>query len=66
MQKELDTLEETVSDLISLNDNLRNINKDLISKLNEKTDECEILRKKINLSTSSLRRIQEKYFNESK
>ncbi len=64
MQKELDTLEERVLELISLNDSLRKINKDLVSQLNKKLDECEVLQKKVNLSKTSLMRIQKKYFDE--
>ena len=64
MQKELDTLEERVLELISLNDNLRILNKKLVSQLNEKFDECEHLKKKVNLSLTSLKRIEKKYFDE--
>ena len=63
MRKELDTLEERVSELILLNENLRNVNKTLNSQLNEKIDECEVLRKKIDLSTTSLKHIKKKYFS---
>ena len=64
MQRELITLEERVLELISLNNNLRKVNRDLVSQLNKKLDECEMLQKKVNLSKTSLMRIQKKYFNE--
>ena len=64
MQRELDTLEERVLELISLNDSLRKVNRDLVSQLNKKLDECEVLQKKVNLSKTSLMRIQKKYFDE--
>ena len=64
MQRELNTLEERVLELISLNDSLRKVNRDLISQLNKKLDECEVLQKKVNLSKTSLMRIQKKYFDE--
>ena len=64
MQRELNTLEERVLELISLNDSLRRVNRDLISQLNKKLDECEVLQKKVNLSKTSLIRIQKKYFDE--
>jgi len=64
MQRELNTLEERVLELISLNDSLRKVNKDLVSQLNKKLDECEVLQKKVNLSKKSLIRIQKKYFDE--
>ena len=64
MQRELNTLEERVLELISLNESLRKVNKDLVSQLNKKLDECEVLQKKVNLSKTSLMRIQKKYFNE--
>ena len=64
MQRELNTLEERVLELISLNDSLRKVNRDLVSQLNEKLDECEVLQKKVNLSKTSLMRIQKKYFDE--
>ena len=64
MQRELSTLEERVLELISLNDSLRRVNRDLISQLNKKLDECEVLQKKVNLSKTSLIRIQKKYFDE--
>ena len=64
MQRELNTLEERVLELISLNESLRKINKDLVSQLNKKLDECEVLQKKVNLSKTSLMRIQKKYFDE--
>ena len=64
MQRELDTLEERVLELISLNDSLRKVNRDLVSQLNKKLDECETLQKKVNLSKTSLMRIQKKYFDE--
>ena len=64
MQRELNTLEERVLELISLNESLRKVNKDLVSQLNKKLDECEMLQKKVNLSKSSLMRIQKKYFDE--
>ena len=64
MQRELDTLEERVLELISLNDSLRKVNRDLVSQLNKKLDECEALQKKVNLSKTSLMRIQKKYFDE--
>ena len=66
MQRELNTLEERVLELISLNDSLRRVNRDLISQLNKKLDECEVLQKKVNLSKTSLIRIQRKYFDEYK
>ena len=66
MQKELNTLEERVLELISLNESLRKVNKDLVSELNKKLDECEMLQKKVNLSKASLMRIQKKYFDEYK
>ena len=58
MQRELNTLEERVLELISLNESLRKVNKDLVSQLNKKLDECEMLQKKVNLSKTSLMRIQ--------
>ena len=58
MQRELNTLEERVLELISLNESLRKVNKDLVSQLNKKLDECEVLQKKVNLSKTSLIRIQ--------
>ena len=64
MQRELNTLEERVLELISLNDSLRKVNRDLVSQLNKKLDECEVLQKKVNLSKTSLMRIQKKYFDE--
>ena len=64
MQRELNTLEERVLELISLNESLRKVNKDLVSQLNKKLDECEALQKKVNLSKTSLMRIQKKYFDE--
>ena len=64
MQRELNTLEERVLELISLNDSLRKVNRDLVSQLNKKLDECEALQKKVNLSKTSLIRIQKKYFDE--
>ena len=64
MQRELNTLEERVLELISLNDSLRKVNRDLVSQLNQKLDECEVLQKKVNLSKKSLIRIQKKYFDE--
>ena len=64
MQRELNTLEERVLELISLNDSLRKVNRDLVSQLNQKLDECEVLQKKVNLSKKSLMRIQKKYFDE--
>ena len=64
MQRELNTLEERVLELISLNESLRKVNKDLVSQLNKKLDECEMLQKKVNLSKTSLMRIQKKYFDE--
>ena len=66
MQSELNSLEERVLELISLNENLRKVNRDLVSQLNKKLDECEVLQKKVNLSKTSLMRIQKKYFNECK
>ena len=66
MQRELNTLEERVLELISLNDNLRKLNRDLVSQLNKKLDECEVLKKKVDLSKTSLIRIQRKYFDEYK
>ena len=66
MQRELNTLEERVLELISLNDSLRKVNRDLVSQLNKKLDECEMLQKKVNLSKTSLVRIQKKYFDECK
>ncbi|MEL0325678.1 MAG: hypothetical protein VXA09_01550 [Burkholderiaceae bacterium] len=66
MQRELNTLEERVLELISLNESLRKVNKDLVSQLNKKLDECEMLQKKVNLSKKSLMRIQKKYFDEYK
>ena len=47
MQRELDTLEERVLELISLNESLRKVNKDLVSQLDKKFDECEVLKKKV-------------------
>ena len=64
MQRELNTLEERVLELISLNESLRKVNRDLVSQLNKKLDECEMLKKKVNLSKTSLMRIQKKYFDE--
>ena len=64
MQRELNTLEERVLELISLNESLRKVNRDLVSQLNKKLDECEVLQKKVNLSKTSLMRIQKKYFDE--
>ena len=64
MQRELNTLEERVLELISLNNSLRKVNRDLVSQLNQKLDECEALQKKVNLSKTSLMRIQKKYFDE--
>ena len=64
MRRELNTLEERVLELISLNDSLRKVNRDLVSQLNKKLDECEVLQKKVNLSKTSLMRIQKKYFDE--
>ena len=64
MQRELNTLEERVLELISLNESLRKVNRDLVSQLNKKSDEYEMLQKKVNLSKTSLMRIQKKYFNE--
>ena len=64
MQRELNTLEERVLELISLNDSLRKVNRDLVSQLDKKLDECEVLQKKVNLSKTSLVRIQKKYFGE--
>ena len=66
MQRELNTLEERVLELISLNESLRKVNRDLVSQLNKKLDECETLQKKVNLSKTSLMRIQKKYFDECK
>ena len=66
MQRELNTLEERVLELISLNESLRRVNKNLVSQLNKKLDECEVLRKKVNLSKTSLIRIQKKYFDDYK
>ena len=66
MQRELNTLEERVLELISLNNSLRKVNRDLVSQLNQKLDECEALQKKVNLSKTSLMRIQKKYFDEYK
>ena len=66
MQRELNTLEQRVLELISLNESLRKVNKDLVSQLNKKLDECEMLQKKVSLSKTSLMRIQKKYFNEYK
>ena len=66
MQRELNALEERVLELISLNDSLRKVNRDLVSQLNKKLDECELLQKKVDLSKTSLMRIQRKYFNEYK
>ncbi len=66
MQRELSTLEERVLELISLNESLRKVNRDLISQLNKKSDEYEMLKKKVNLSKATLMRIQKKYFNEYK
>ncbi len=63
MQKELDYLEERVAKLITLNSNLRSVNNKLASQLKEKLDECETLQKKINLSVTSLKRIEKKYFD---
>ena len=64
MQRELNALEERVLELISLNDSLRKVNRDLVSQLDKKLDECEVLQKKVNLSKTSLIRIQKKYFDE--
>jgi len=64
MQRELNTLEERILELISLNESLRKVNRDLISQLNKKLDECEVLQKKVNVSKTSLMRIQKKYFDE--
>ena len=64
MQRELSTLEERVLELISLNESLRKVNRDLISQLNKKSAEYEMLKKKVNLSKTTLMRIQKKYFNE--
>ena len=64
MQRELNTLEERVLELISLNESLRKVNRDLVYQLNKKLDECEVLQKKVNLSKTSLIRIQKKYFDE--
>ena len=64
MQRELNALEERVLELISLNDSLRKVNRDLVSQLDKKLDECEVLQKKVNLSKTSLMRIQKKYFDE--
>ena len=64
MQRELSTLEERVLELISLNESLRKVNRDLVSQLNKKSDEYEKLKKKVNLSKTTLMRIQKKYFNE--
>ena len=64
MQRELSTLEERVLELISLNESLRKVNRDLISQLNKKSTEYEMLKKKVNLSKTTLMRIQKKYFNE--
>tara|TARA_B100000035_G_scaffold209322_1_gene179026 strand:+ start:2249 stop:2446 length:198 start_codon:yes stop_codon:yes gene_type:complete len=64
MQRELSTLEERVLELISLNESLRKVNRDLVSQLNKKSDEYEMLEKKVNLSKTTLMRIQKKYFNE--
>ena len=66
MQRELNTLEERVLELISLNERLRKVNDDLVSQLNKKLDECEMLQKKVNLSKTSLMRIQKKYFDKYK
>ena len=66
MQRELNTLEERVLELISLNESLRRVNKNLVSQLDKKLDECELLRKKVNLSKTSLIRIQKKYFDDYK
>ena len=66
MQRELSTLEERVLELISLNESLRKVNRDLVSQLNKKSDEYEMLKKKVNLSKTSLMRIQKKYFDEYK
>ena len=66
MQRELSTLEERVLELISLNESLRKVNRDLLSQLNKKSDEYEMLKKKVNLSKATLMRIQKKYFNEYK
>ena len=66
MQRELSTLEERVLELISLNESLRKVNRDLVSQLNKKSDEYEMLKKKVNLSKATLMRIQKKYFNEYK
>ena len=66
MQRELNTLEERVLELISVNESLRKVNRDLVSQLNKKLDECEILQKKVNLSKTSLMQIQKKYFDEYK
>ena len=66
MQRELNALEERVLELISLNESLRKVNKDLVSQLDKKFDECEVLKKKVNLSKTSLIRIQKKYFDEYK
>ena len=64
MQRELSTLEERVLELISLNESLRKVNRDLVSQLNKKSDEYEMLEKKVNLSKTTLMRIQKKYFDE--
>ena len=45
--KKLNTLEERVLELISLNESLRKVNRDLVSQLNKKLDECEMLKKKL-------------------
>ena len=66
MQRELNALEERVLELISLNDSLRKVNRDLVSQLDKKLDECEVLKKKVDLSKTSLIRIQRKYFDEYK
>ena len=52
MQRELNTLEERVLELISLNDSLRKVNRDLVSQLNKKLDECEVLQKKVGNAVS--------------
>ena len=59
-------MEERVLELISLNESLRKVNRDLLSQLNKKSDEYEMLKKKVNLSKATLMRIQKKYFNEYK
>ena len=47
MQREISTLEERVLELISLNESLRKVNRDLVSQLNKKSDEYEMLKKKL-------------------